>query len=104
MKRFCVILLCSLICCIIGLNVQDVWAKKPFKFKPNPNKVGTVPRLSHSGDITGLVEDCSSEAGVEGALVHIPGLSIMAKTDSQGMFRLLLRTSEAMKAASFHPP
>jgi len=86
MKRFSVMLLCSFLCGITGLAVEDVWAKKPMKFKES--NIRAVSRLSHSGDIGGLVEDCSSDE-VEGALVHIPGLSIMAKTDSQGMFRLL---------------
>ncbi len=42
-----------------------------------------------NGEIRGFLESCVPGSGIRGALVHIPGISIMAKTDDNGAFRLL---------------
>lgn len=44
---------------------------------------------SLNGEIRGVLESCVPGSGIKGALVHIPGISIMAKTDDNGAFRLL---------------
>ena len=46
-----------------------------------------VSRLSLSGDITGVVE-CPPGTPASGALVYIPGMSFMVKTDATGSFHL----------------
>jgi hypothetical protein len=50
-------------------------------------RISSVSRVSHSGDIVGTVE-CSGGSVVQGALVFIPGHSFMVKTDARGMFRI----------------
>ena len=82
MKRLTLSLLCLCICLAIGLTVTDAWAKKPMKLQ-------AVAVVAHSGYITGTVATCDPEEVVPGALVYLPGLSIMAKTNADGGFLLL---------------
>jgi len=42
-----------------------------------------------SGQVDGIVEDCSTGTPIMGALVYIPKISIMAMTDDDGKFSLL---------------
>ncbi|MBI5665215.1 MAG: hypothetical protein HZC49_09075 [Nitrospirae bacterium] len=44
---------------------------------------------SLNGEIRGLLESCEPGSRIKGALVYIPGISIMSKTDDKGAFRLL---------------
>jgi hypothetical protein len=64
--------------CLFFLSGTKVFAEK---------KQGVY--LNYTGEIRGGVESCTPDAFISGALVHIPGLSIMAKTDINGAFRLL---------------
>jgi len=50
-------------------------------------RIHPAARLTHSGDIVGIVE-CPEGSLASGVLVHIVGHSFMAKTDSNGAFRL----------------
>jgi len=45
--------------------------------------------MAFSGQVEGIVEDCSTGAPIKGALVYIPRISVMAKTDDDGKFSLL---------------
>ncbi len=74
-----VVFLCGL---VLALGVQNVQAKGKKNTRP-------VARLSHSGDISGTVCGCSDDEPLPGALVYLPGLSIMAKTAPDGTFLLL---------------
>ncbi len=47
-----------------------------------------VKRLTHSGDIIGMVFVCNEDKGLPDVLVYIPGESFMVKTDLNGHFRL----------------
>lgn len=86
MKTFWSILL--FFSCLAFFSIGDAVAKKP---SPKGEKVKTVKRLSHSGDIEGTVV-CREEAedvDLDGTLVNVSGLSIMAITDATGDFHLL---------------
>ena len=66
------------IICILTLSDNQVFAEN-----------NHVTRPHQTGEISGIVESCKAGSVISGALVHIPGLSIMAKTDAEGTFRLL---------------
>ena len=80
MKRILAIVLA--LPCIVAYYGQNADAKGL-----HPERVSPVARLAHSGDIKGTVK-CIDNSPVVGALVYIPGESLMVKTDSVGAFRL----------------
>lgn len=68
--------------CIVAYFLENAGAKEV-----HPERVSPVARLAHSGDIKGTLK-CIDSNPVVGALVYIPGKSLMVKTDSEGAFRL----------------
>lgn len=83
MKKFWSVIL--IFSCIAFFSIGDALAKKP---SPKGEKAKNVKTLSHSGNIEGEVQ-CSDGSDVDGTLVSVLGLSITAKTDSSGDFKLL---------------
>ncbi len=72
------IFLLSLICLFL-LTVGNSYAKKRERSAHPLN----------SGEIRGVIKGCGEERFIRGVTVYIPGLSIMARSDNDGVFRLL---------------
>jgi len=76
MKRFWIVMAMA---CFTAAGALAAFRPKP-SFKP-------VSRLSHSGDIRGVVEYCAhGPAG--GVMVYLPGFSFVVITDAQGRFQM----------------
>ena len=83
MKRAVTVFLCLCVCLAIGLLTStDTWAKQT-------KKLQAIAVVAHSGYISGTVSSCDPAEVVPGALVYLPGWSIMAKTNANGKFLLL---------------
>jgi hypothetical protein len=87
MKKFCLVALMAVVAMAFCLDYAV--AKKPEGKGKDKEKINAVSRLAHAGDVKGHVT-CGAlgKTPVDGYLVYIPGTSFMARTDSNGDFRL----------------
>jgi hypothetical protein len=87
MKKCCLVALIA----VVGMAfcVDCAVAKKPAGKGKDTEKINAISRLAPAGDVKGSVACHTLEQAPEdGYLVYIPGTSFMARTDSNGDFRL----------------